>query len=335
MRAGTLALVGHTNAGKSTLLNALVGEPLAVVSRRPETTRDVLLGVTSTDDSELSLLDTPGLHRPRSELGRRMNATALGSVEGADVVVLLVDAAERLARRGSAPDLDADELELLQRARRTARVVVAVNKVDRLRDKTRLLPLLAAIARHERVEAVVPLSARVPADAARLRAVLVPLLPEGPAVHDRDTLTDRPLRWFVAEYVREQVLLQTAGEVPHATAVGVDLVEERGKVLRAVATIHVERPGQRTILVGAGGQRIKAVGTAARERLEALAGRKVHLELFVRVSAGWKDGRRALDDLGYAAPAGAPPAPGSGAPGRARPKPRPGSRAAGRRRTLA
>lgn len=301
MRFGSVALVGRTNVGKSTFLNAALGEELAVVSPLPQTTREPLLGIVHRADAQVAFMDTPGLHRPKSELGRRMNAAALEVARAADLVLMMTDIDER---RGLEPaavvERDRDVLELVPKG---SRCVLVVNKVDLVRDKRQLLPILNAYASAHPFSALVPVSLRTRDGVSRVLDAIVELLPEGDAAFDADALTDRATPYFVREYVREQVLAHARGEVPHAVAVSVDALEDREKVLAIKATIHVEKEGQRRILVGKGGEGIRTIGSGARKRLEELLGRKLFLELFVRVTPKWKNVPRQLAELGYEAPA--------------------------------
>lgn len=300
MRFGTVALLGRTNVGKSTFLNAVLGEQLAVVSPVPQTTRDSLLGVVHREGAQIAFVDTPGLHRPKSELGRRMNATALEVARAAEVLLVMTDVDPKLAG-DPARSVERDQ-ELLSLLPSGPVKVLVLNKVDRVRDKKKLLPLLVAYEGAHDFAALVPTSLLGVEDAERVLETIAGLLPEGDAGYDADTLTDRSTPFFVREYVREQVLELTRGEVPHAVAVSVDAIEERDRVLAIKATIHVEKEGQRRILVGKGGATIRAIGTGARARLEALTGRHLFLELFVRVTAKWKNVPRQLAELGYEAP---------------------------------
>lgn len=320
-RSGRVALIGRPNVGKSTLLNAALGEPLAIVSPTPQTTRDALLGVLHRGAAELLLLDTPGLHKAESPLGQRMNREAREAARSADVIVFVTDVPGALGR--PAPKSGEDhvrvhpgDLALLGdlgggggQGEPAPAVVLVVNKVDQVRDKRRLLPLLAALqtAVHPKTgeplpaggfRAIVPVSARSEDGVDRVLDEVVRLLPERAWEHDDEALTDRPTRFFAAEYVREQVLLHTREEVPHAVAVVVDRWTETGRSTHVDATIHVERDGQKKILVGHQGEMLKRIGTAARERLGTLLGRNVVLKLWVRVTPGWRERPGALDELG-------------------------------------
>ena len=313
MRFGTVVLVGRTNVGKSTFLNAALGVNLAITSRLPQTTRDALLGVLTTDDAQIAFVDTPGLHPPRNELGRRMNAAALHAARDADVLVFMTDrlaqgATPTDAHEPSAPPrLDPQDVGLLEQVLSNRPSLAIINKVDRFRRKSELLPTIDALARLHPFCAIVPTSLLDPKDVQRVLSAIVGLLPEGPRGYDADALTDRPTTFFVREFVREQVLRGAEREVPHAVAVSVDCIETSRAALTARATLHVEKPGQRRILVGRGGAVIREIGHGARERLHELLGCRVHLELFVRVTPRWKQLSRQLAELGYDPPGPADP----------------------------
>jgi GTPase len=316
MRAGTIAIVGRSNVGKSTLLNQILGERLAIVSPLPQTTRDALLGVVRREGAELAFLDTPGIHKPKTELGSRMNSSALSAVETADVVVFVADAtsgareAQRKSKRSDTVpplhELVPEDAQLLQSMPRLGQVpaILALNKVDLVRDKGLLLPLLQSYLDAVPFRTLVPLSALENDGVDRLLDEIAGLLPEGEAAYPEDTLTDKPSSFFAREYVREQVLLSLKGEIPHAVAVTIDTFDEGSDKLRIAATIHVEKVGQRKIIVGTGGTVIKALRLAAERRLARLLGRKTRLELFVRVTPRWKDAPRMLAELGYERPSG-------------------------------
>lgn len=287
MKRGFVALVGRPNAGKSTLLNRLVGEKLAIVSDKPQTTRTRIVGVRRFAGGEVVFIDTPGIHRPLHRLNVRMVDTALETLRDADLIVAVVDASEP-AGAG-----DRYLMDILRKAR-TPRVL-ALNKVDRI-DKPALLPRMAA---YEDVgfADIVPVSALTGENVDRLEQVLLGHLPEGEPLYPEDHLTDQPERFFVAELVREQVLQHTHEELPFSTAVVVDRFEE-GPLLRLYCTILVERDSQKPILIGKGGTMIKAIGTAARQELERFFQTRVHLDLHVKVRERWRDDERTLDELG-------------------------------------
>ena len=321
MRFGTVALVGRTNVGKSTFLNAALGVNLAITSRLPQTTRDALLGVLTTEDAQIAFVDTPGLHRPRNELGRRMNAAALQAARDADVLVFMTDRLAAVAAQpdvqqpNAPPQLSPQDLTLLQQVLSNRPSLAVLNKVDRVRRKADLLPTIDALARLHPFAAIIPTSLLQEQDVRRVLTAIIEVLPQGPRGYDDDTLTDRPTTFFVREYVREQVLRSAEREVPHAVAVSVDSIDSSRAALTARVTLHVEKPGQRRILVGHGGTRIREIGQGARERLQELLGRQVHLELFVRVTPRWKNVGRQLAELGYDQPNSSErPEPGHGAP---------------------
>lgn len=301
MRFGSVALVGRTNVGKSTFLNAVLGEQLAVVSPLPQTTREPLLGVVHLPEAQIAFMDTPGLHRPKSELGRRMNASALEVARSTDVVVLMTDVeGKRDLDPNAVLDRDREVIALLPE---DAKCLLVVNKVDLVRHKQLLLPVLTAYSALRPFAALVPASVRTSDGVNRVLEAIVELLPEAEPGFAPDTLTDRATPYFVREYVREQVIAHARGEVPHAVAVSIDRIEDKKSVLAIKATIHVEKEGQRRILVGRGGEGIRAIGTGARTRLEGLFDRKIFLELFVRVTPKWKNVPRQLAELGYELPA--------------------------------
>ncbi|MGE0363894.1 MAG: GTPase Era [Vicinamibacterales bacterium] len=292
MRSGFVALIGRPNAGKSTLLNRLVGTKLAIVSDKPQTTRNRIVGAHTRPDGQIVYVDTPGVHRPLHRLNVRMVDVAVAALRDVDVVALVIDAAE--------PEGAGDRYlwDLVRGV--TVPLVVVLNKIDRV-EKTALLPRIAAIGARGVAADIVPVSAATGAQVDVLEDVLWRHLPEGPPLYDDDFLTDQPERFFVAELVREQVLRLTHAELPFSTAVVVDAFEEpeaEGGLLRLHCTILVERASQKPILLGRGGAMIKAIGTAARAELERFFNTRVFLDLHVKVKADWRDDRRTLDELG-------------------------------------
>jgi GTP-binding protein Era len=324
VRAGTVALVGRPNVGKSTLLNAALEQPLAIVSSTPQTTRDAILGIVRYGSAEIAILDTPGLHHARNELGRVMNRRARDAAREADVVVFVTDVPE--AKNGTPKGVEPPpitphrgDIALLRDIGQDQRTILVVNKIDRIRRKTDLFPLLEGLGKLRNFEAVVPISARKTDGVQRVLDEIVKLLPEGAPRYGEDDMTDRPVKFFAAEYVREQILRATAEEVPHSVAVVIDRFHEpaSSEACFIDATIHVERPGQKKILVGTGASMLKHIGTNARIRIEELIGRKVMLKLWVSVTPDWRESRQHLDDLGYGkhvAGAVAPPPDEGGAP---------------------
>jgi GTPase len=293
-RTGHVALVGRSNVGKSTLLNALVGEAVAITSARPQTTREPVRGVLTTKDTQYVLVDTPGLHEPRTRLGRWMNDVARRAARDADVVVLVVEA----PRAGKPRRIDEQDLALSGQFP-AASTVLAINKVDRLADKSHLLPLIASLAERHAFAATIPLSATRADGLAGLLEEVRRLLPARPFLLEPDTLSDQPVRFFVAEFIREQLLEHIKQEVPHGVAVIVERFDETPKVPRIEVTLHVARDAHKKIVIGAGGRMLKRIGTAARARVEHMLERQVHLQLWVRVTPDWMDDDARLRELGY------------------------------------
>ncbi len=285
-RVGTVALVGRPNVGKSTLLNVVLGEKIAIVSPHPQTTRQRLLGVYNEEGVQIVFVDTPGMHKPRHRLGVRMQNEAIEAVREADVVLFVADA------RGE-PDA-----ELLREVPKGA--VCALNKIDLVQPKERLFPRLEAWAAAHDFGAIIPISAKTKSGVKQLLGELRERLPEGEALFDTETLTDKPIRFLVAEFVREQVLARTRQEVPHGIAVTIDRYEEDPKRGPKIAvTVHVAKESHKKIVVGRGGAALKAVGIAARKKIERLLGTRAHLSIWVRVTPNWVDDPKALGDLGF------------------------------------
>jgi GTP-binding protein Era len=274
-----------------------VGTDLAITSHHPQTTRDELTGVSTKDGVQFIYIDTPGLHTPHSKLGSHMNKVAEKELHDADVVLLVLDAS-RLVDGGPRAFVAAKPMS--DALGSPARVVCALNKIDRVKPKERLLAVLEGVAGMLDSSAIVPVSAKTGDGLERLEAEIARLLPKAPKVFDDDTLTDKPMRYFVAEFVREQILRNTEKEVPHGVAVTVDEYDDRGKTHKITLTIHVDRESHKPIVLGKGGARIKKIGTLARERFEELAGVHVHLAIHVRVTRGWYEKDALLKEFGYA-----------------------------------
>jgi len=289
-RAGTVALVGRPNAGKSTLLNRLLAEKLAIVSDKPQTTRHRIVGILSADEGQIVFHDTPGMHRPLHRLNRRMVGEAREALQHSDVVCLVVDVSE--------PHGNGDRFLLdLVRSAPGPRIAV-LNKVD-LVAKPKLLPRMSLYAEGGAFEAIVPVSALDGDGCDRLLAEIWKLLPEGPPLYDPDLLTVHSERFLVAERIREKVLESTREELPFTTAVRIDSWEDPGTegVLRIGATLLVERETHRGILIGHRGGMIRSIGTAARHDLEEFLGRRIFLELRVQHAPDWREDARVLADL--------------------------------------
>ncbi|HXH08128.1 MAG TPA: GTPase Era [Vicinamibacterales bacterium] len=292
MRSGFVSLVGRPNAGKSTLLNRLVGAKVAIVSDKPQTTRNRILAVRNRPDSQIVFLDTPGIHRPLHRMNVRMVDAALETLREVDVLVLVKDASEPVGRG------DRFVLDLVRRA--SMPVLLALNKIDRIAKPT-LLPLIDFYRREHAFAEIVPISALTGDGVDRLEALIVQHLPEGERLYPEDFLTDQPERVMIAEIIREKLLARTGAELPFTTAVAVDHLEEQARVLRIYATILVERESQKPIVIGRAGDRIKQIGTEARLELEALLNTRIFLDLRVKVRADWREDERLLDELGVAA----------------------------------
>ncbi|HVH43929.1 MAG TPA: GTPase Era, partial [Labilithrix sp.] len=308
-KAGTIALIGRPNVGKSTLLNAMLGTKLAITSHHPQTTRDRIAGILTAERTQYVFLDTPGVHKARNRLGQRMNDLAVGTAEGADVVLFLVDVGPT-----AAPDIRPDDAEAIRAIPTDKPTILVVNKIDRIVEKPKLFDFLAAYAAIRNFSAVVPLSAKKRDGVQRLLEVLASHLPEGEPLYPEDELSDRPVRFFVAELVREQVLMRTRQEVPHGVAVTVDAYEEpsasrkgQKQVTRITLTIHVAKESHKGIIIGQGGKMLTAIGTAARERAERLLEQKVHLDIRVKATPDWFDDAARLVDLGYGDEGGGKP----------------------------
>lgn len=297
MKAGFVSLIGRPNAGKSTLLNRLVGTKLAIVSDKPQTTRTRILGVQNYPDGQVVYLDTPGIHRPLHRMNVRMVDAAVDTIGQVDILGLVVDVSEP---RGKG---DQFVLDLVKRA--TVPVFLLLNKVDLVK-KARLLPLIEGYAQMGRFAEIIPLSAHTGDNVDRLEKAILERLPEGEPLYPADYLTDQPERVLAAEMVREQLLRFTHAEIPFSSAVVVERFEEPtgpDALLRMHCAIIVDRASQKPIVVGRGGEMIKQIGTAARQELEAFFGTRVFLDLHVRVKAEWRDDDQILHDIGVHTPA--------------------------------
>jgi len=296
-RSGFVCILGRPNAGKSTLLNALVGEKLAIISPKPQTTRNRIQGVAhipkrkGKDGGQIVLIDTPGVHKPDSSLGRKMMVEVREALEGCDLVLVIVDVSHKLDPR------DQFALDLVKQSR--AKAFLILNKIDLIPDKSKLLPLIEEYRKLYDFAEVVPISALKRKGLDDLLKTILAALPAGPAYFPEDEITDQPKRFMAAEIIREQVLLNTSEEIPYATTVIVDGFEEGKRLTRIAATIYCERQGQKGILVGKGGQMLKKIGTSARIQIERMLGTKVFLELYVKAEPGWRDSRSFVEELDW------------------------------------
>lgn len=290
-RAGRVALLGRPNVGKSTLLNALLGQKLGITSPKPQTTRHNLLGIKTLEGVQIVYVDTPGLHTGgRKALNRYMNRSAVQALEQVDVVVLLIE-----ARRWTAED----EAALKHLEKITVPVIAAVSKIDRLKDRAELLPFMETLGRRRDFAHIVPLSARKRDNLDALEQAITELLPLAPFPFEEDELTTASQRFLAAELIREKLFRQLRDEVPYALTVEIERFEETSTLDRIHAVIWVERPGQKAIVIGEQGRTLREVGRQARLDMEALFGRKVYLQTWVKVRSDWSDDERTLARLGY------------------------------------
>lgn len=290
-RSGFVTLVGRPNVGKSTLANRLVGRKISITSRRPQTTRHRILGIRTEPDSQLILVDTPGLHDPDGRMiNRVINRAARNSLAGVDVVLLMIN-----ARGWTAGDQQAFELATGQKLP----VLLVINKVDRLKQKTELLPLIDESSKRFEFDAIVPVSALNGYNVDELYREIRARLPVAPKCFPDDQVTDKSTRFVVSELVREQLFRQLGDELPYVTAVKIEQYDEQDTRIRIVAEIWVEKDSHKGILIGKQGQRLKSIGTNARRQIESFVDKKIHLELWVKVRKGWRDDSAALEGLGY------------------------------------
>jgi GTP-binding protein Era len=295
-RSGFVSIIGRPNAGKSTLLNALVGEKLAIVTHKPQTTRNRIQGILNVKvkgkglNGQIVLVDTPGIHKPENSLNKRMMQEVYDALEGCDLLLLLVDVTQKFGTG------DEFALKLLNRA--NAPVFLVLNKID-LVEKGKLLPIIERYSKLHKFREIIPISALKKRGLDELLQTILRALPDGPRYFPKDQVTDQPERFLVAEIIREHVLLQTHEEVPYATTVVIERYEEQGKLLKISAAIYCEREGQKGIIIGRGGEMLKKIGTHARREIERRLGVKVFLELFVKVRPGWRDSRQFVEELDW------------------------------------
>lgn len=294
MKSGTVAIVGRSNVGKSTLLNRLLGEKVSIVSKKPQTTRRRILGVVHRPEAQIGFLDTPGLHQPKHRLNSRMVQTALETLDEADILYVVTDAT------GASPARDRAVIGSVRQAlaRRARPAFLVINKADAV-SKPSLLPMLDAYSRLHPWTALVPISAKTGANIDRLLDVTLEVLPNDEPLYEADTLTDQSMRVLAADLIQEQILHQTHQEVPHSVAVDIESFKEEGALARIVATILVEREAHKPIVIGERGERLKQVGMLARQDMERMFGMKVFLQLWVKVRESWREDDRVLVELGY------------------------------------
>ena len=288
-KSGFAALIGRPNAGKSTLLNHLIGEHIAAVSSKPQTTRTRIQGIITRPDAQIIFVDTPGIHKPGYALNRRMMGIVAEALEQVDVILLMRDAT---AKSGAGERF---ALELIKQS--TKPVFLLLNKVDQIKDKSSLLPMLEQYSREHSFAEIIPLSALTGNGVERLMETLVNYLPEGVALYDPELFTDQKERTLAAEFVREKILHLTGQELPFATAVRTEMWHEVEGVTEIHCVIYVERESQKPIIIGRGGQMLKEIGTRARQDIEQMLNHHIRLHLFVRVQKQWRDDPRLLDEL--------------------------------------
>src|ERR1700730_9505664 len=296
--SGFVCILGRPNAGKSTLLNALVGERLAIISPKPQTTRNRIQGIVNLskgkgrDAAQIGLIDTPAVHQPESSLGRKMMVEVREALEGCDLVLLIMDATRKLDQR--------DEFAIQMLKHSPTKVCLVLNKVDLLRGgKGKLLPLIEEYKKLHPFHAIIPISALKRDGLDILIKQVTAALPAGPPYFPEDQVTDQPARFMAGEIVRERVLLETEEELPYATTVIVENLEEGAQLTRIAATLYSERDGQKGILIGKKGQMRKRSGTSARLQLEKMLGTKVFLELYVKVQPNWRESRGFVEELDW------------------------------------
>ncbi|HVY05104.1 MAG TPA: GTPase Era [Burkholderiales bacterium] len=289
-RAGRIAIVGRPNVGKSTLLNRMVGAKISITSNRPQTTRHRVNGYVTEADAQIELVDTPGFQTTHGgELNRIMNRTVSDSLDGIDAILFVIEALK----------FGAEDRKLLPLLPSGIPVILVVNKVDRLEDKGALLPFLAQTGKAFDFAEIVPVSAAKGTHVGHLAKVLKAYLPEGPAIHDEDEITDRSERFLAAEIVREKLFRLLGEELPYAATVVVEKFEARANVRHIHAAIVVGKPNHKAMVIGKGGEKLKQIGTQARIDMEKLFGGKIFLELWVQVRSGWADNLKTLKTLGY------------------------------------
>lgn len=301
--AGFVALVGRPNVGKSTLLNKILGEKIAIATPRPQTTRNRIMGVRNLPAGQLVLVDTPGLHRPagrgRSKLNTYMVGEALAALQEVDAVCVLFETPPSVELK-KGWRLEAGTSYVIEQLKAVGKsAVLAINKVDTLHNKQLLLPVLEGLQKAFPWKAIVPISAKTGDGVDALVSEMTAMLPTGERIFPEEMLTDRAERWLGAEFIREQVFLLTRQEVPYSVAISIDTWTERPKDVMVEATIHVDKDAHKRMIVGEGGRMVREIGTRARQEISNLLAVPVHLKLFVRVDEGWTDSTRSLRELGY------------------------------------
>ncbi len=290
-QCGYVAIVGRPNVGKSTLLNALIGKKISITSPKPQTTRNQILGIKTIGSAQAVFIDTPGLHKAeRRAMNRYMNKLASSVIVDADIVLFMVEALR----------FNDDDDMILQKLNETkAPVILVINKVDKIKDKSQLLPFINDLKERYHFKDIVPMSARKMDNVVELETMIMKLLPENPHFYPDEQLTDKSEKFQAAELIREKLIQATEEELPYSTTVVVDSFENEEKIVKISAIIWVEREGQKPIVIGKDGEMLKKIGTLARKDIEKLVGKKVFLRLWVKVKDNWTDDERVLQNLGY------------------------------------
>ena len=294
-KSGFVSISGQPNVGKSTLINGFIGEKVAIISDKPETTRDAIRGIFSEKDCQIIFVDTPGIHKPRNLLGKMMLTRAQSTIMESDIILFVTE------KRHIFNKDDENIRDRLPEAGSGKKVILVINKVDKIKDKKSLLPLIERANDFYPFDQIVPMCALKKKDINKLLDLIKTFLPEGPQLYPEEQLTDKTDRFHIREIIREKILKATHEEVPHSVAVTIESIEEKkdGKLLNVQAVIFVERPSQKAIIIGSGGDMIKRIGKSARSDIEDLLERHVYLDLWVKVLAGWKKDPGALQEMGY------------------------------------
>ena len=294
MRSGFVAIIGRPNVGKSTFLNAVIGKKIAIMSNKPQTTRNTISGVYTTSEEQIIFIDTPGIHKPHNELGKRMTNSAYNSVKGVDAIILMIACNEKLA---------VGEKMILDNLRdRKIPVFLCINKIDLLKNKSDVDKIILEYQSSFDFSGYFPISAKENININHLLEAISAILPVGPQYYPKDMITDHPERFLIGEIIREKVLLYTLEEVPHSVAVTIDVLkknEENPEMMDCYATIYVERASQKGILIGKGGSMMKKIGSDARKEIKNILNTKVYLEIWVKVKPDWRNSNVALKALGY------------------------------------
>ena len=290
-KSGFVSIIGRPNVGKSTLLNNFLGMKLAIVSPRAQTTRNRIQGIYTTETEQIIFIDTPGIHKPKNELGNVMNEFAYSALDGTDLILMLVDA--------SSPIGDGDKYIIEQLSKVKIPVILVLNKVDLVEDEVVLMNNLNSYKEAYKFTGGITLSATEGFNIDKLKDMIVDRLEVGPMYYPEDQVLDLPERFVVAEIIREKVLLKTKEEIPHSVAVTIESFKEKSKMIEINATIIVERPSQKMIIIGKGGNMIKSIGTDARRDIVKFLNQKVYLELFVKVETNWRNNKKYLKEFGY------------------------------------